>query len=73
MSQQYTHCKSDISYFSGKLEAYMRYSEIAHRLVDCNQKTLEMIASKNGYKENARYQTGQRSMALRHHANDSVA
>ena len=48
MSQQYTLYKSDISYFSGKLEAYMRYKEIPHRLVDCNQKTLEMIARKTG-------------------------
>lgn len=40
--------KSDISYFSGKLEAYLRYKEIPHTLVDCNQQILHMIARKTG-------------------------
>lgn len=40
--------KSDISYFSGKLEAYLRYKKISHSLVDCNHQTLQMIARKTG-------------------------
>jgi glutathione S-transferase len=48
MANQYTVYKSDISYFSGKLEAYLRYKEIPHTLVDCNNNTLAMIAKKTG-------------------------
>lgn len=48
MSQRYTVYKSDISYFSGKLEGYLRYKEIPHRLVDCDQRTLVKIAKKTG-------------------------
>lgn len=40
--------KSDISYFSGKLEAYLRYKEIPHRLVDCNGQTLQFLGKKTG-------------------------
>lgn len=48
MSNKYTVYKSDISYFSGKLEAYLRYKEIPHTLVDCNADTLAMIGRKTG-------------------------
>ena len=48
MSECYTLYKSDISYFSGKLEGYLRYTEIPHRLVDCDQRTLVRIARKTG-------------------------
>lgn len=48
MPPQYTVYKSDISYFSGKLEAYLRYKEVPHSLVDCNRHTLKMIARKTG-------------------------
>lgn len=48
MPHQYTVYKSDISYFSGKLEAYLRYKEIPHSLVDINRKTLAMIGQKTG-------------------------
>ena len=48
MAHKYTVYKSDISYFSGKLEAYLRYKEIPHTLVDCDHKTLSMIAEKTG-------------------------
>lgn len=45
---RYTVYKSDVSYFSGKLEAYLRYKEIPHRAVDCDQRTLVRIAEKTG-------------------------
>lgn len=32
----YTLYKLDISYFSGKAEAFLRYKEIPHKIVDCN-------------------------------------
>ncbi|MBL4630890.1 MAG: glutathione S-transferase family protein [Paraglaciecola sp.] len=48
MPHQYTVYKSDISYFSGKLEAYLRYKEIPRTLVDCNRETLIMLARKTG-------------------------
>ncbi|ARN75225.1 glutathione S-transferase family protein [Oceanicoccus sagamiensis] len=48
MPKPYTVYKSDISYFSGKLEAYLRYKDIPHTTVDCNQQTLRMIGKKTG-------------------------
>jgi len=48
MINKYTVYKSDISYFSGKLEAYLRYKEIPHTLADCDHKTVTMIAEKTG-------------------------
>ena len=48
MTDNYTVYKADISYFSGKLEAYLRYKEIPHTAIDCNQKTLRMIGNKTG-------------------------
>lgn len=40
--------KSDISYFSGKLEAYLRYKEIPHTLVDCDSNTLFYLGQQTG-------------------------
>ena len=48
MTDNYTVYKADISYFSGKLEAYLRYKEIPHTAIDCNQNTLRMIGNKTG-------------------------
>jgi len=48
MGDQYTLYKSDISYFSGKLEAYLRYKKIPHARVDCNISTLKMLGKKTG-------------------------
>lgn len=46
---EYTVYKLDISYFSGKLEAYLRYKEIPHKLVDCNSiKHFHKIDRKTG-------------------------
>ena len=48
MKAQYTVYKSDISYFSGKLEAYLRYKNIPHALVDIDQSKLTMLGQKTG-------------------------
>lgn len=40
--------KHDISYFSGKLEAYMRYKEIAHTVVDSGLAEFHRIGEKTG-------------------------
>ena len=48
MTDKYTLYKADISYFSGKLEAYLRYKEIPHTAIDCTQNTLRMIGNKTG-------------------------
>jgi glutathione S-transferase len=45
---RYTVYKSDISYFSGKLEAYLRYKEIDYKAVDCTRSTLEYIGKHTG-------------------------
>ena len=37
MKPRYTVYKSEISYFSGKLEAYLRYKDIAYKAVECGQ------------------------------------
>lgn len=46
--EPYTLYKLDISYFSGKLEAYMRYKEIPHKLVHCTLKDFHDIGRKTG-------------------------
>lgn len=45
----YTLYKMDISYFSGKLEAYLRYKEIPHRVVECDTlSALHRVGRKTG-------------------------
>ena len=47
--QSYTLYKMDISYFSGKLEAYLRYKEIPHRVIECDTlKALHKVGRKTG-------------------------
>lgn len=48
MSVRYTVYKSDISYFSGKLEAYLRYKEIPHKLIEVDQTAMRRIGAKTG-------------------------
>tara|TARA_R110002072_G_scaffold563_8_gene4465 strand:- start:1314 stop:2477 length:1164 start_codon:yes stop_codon:yes gene_type:complete len=43
--------KSDISYFSGKLEAYLRYKAIPHSTIDANMKNMRAVAENTGYKK----------------------
>ncbi|WP_163930907.1 glutathione S-transferase family protein [Paraferrimonas sp. SM1919] len=45
----YTLFKSDISYFSGKVEAYLNYKGINHTKVDCNALTLRTLAKHTGF------------------------
>lgn len=46
----YTAYVSDVSYYSGKLEAYLRYAEIPHRRVEINTRVLqETILPATGY------------------------
>lgn len=40
--------KSDVSYFSGKLEAYMRYKDIPHECVDVGVKEMAEVAKNTG-------------------------
>lgn len=49
--------KSDISYFSGKLEAYLRYKAIPHSTVDANMKNMRAVAENTGYKKMPAVQT----------------
>ena len=51
MKARYTVYKSDISYFSGKLEAYLRYKGIAYEAVDCGQAEMDKIARATGMKK----------------------
>ena len=45
----YTLYKMDISYFSGKLEAYLRYKEIPHRAIECDSlHALHEVGRKTG-------------------------
>ncbi|MEM7360495.1 MAG: glutathione S-transferase family protein [Pseudomonadota bacterium] len=46
--EPYTLYKSDISYFSGKLEAYLRYKQIPHQPVDLNRQLMERIGAATG-------------------------
>lgn len=41
--------KSDVSYFSGKLEAYLRYKKIPHRSIDTNRFLQGEIAKNTGF------------------------
>ncbi len=43
--------KSDISYFSGKLEAYLRYKAIPHQTIDTDWFSLNKIAESTGFKK----------------------
>jgi glutathione S-transferase len=43
--------KSDISYFSGKLEAYLRYKQIPHSTIDVNVSIMDYIAKNTGIKK----------------------
>lgn len=45
---QYTLYKLDLSYFSGKLEAYLRYKEIPHKIVHCTLQDFHEIGRKTG-------------------------
>jgi len=44
----YTVYKLDLSYFSGKLEAYLRYKEIPHTLVHCTMSDFHKVGQKTG-------------------------
>jgi len=46
--------KSDISYFSGKLEAYLRYKAIPHSTVDANNEKHACRGRKYRLQKNAR-------------------
>jgi glutathione S-transferase len=48
---KYIVYKSDISYFSGKLEAYLRYKAIDYTAVDIDRKVLDHIADHSGVKK----------------------
>lgn len=48
MNARYTVYKSDISYFSGKLEAYLRYKEIPHHLIEVDQAAMRRVGDKTG-------------------------
>ena len=48
MTDIYTVYKSDISYFSGKLEAYLRYKEIPDKRVDCDLSWASVINLQKG-------------------------
>ena len=47
-TDRYTLYKLDISYFSGKLESYMRYKEIPHKVVDCTLGDFHRIGQRTG-------------------------
>ncbi len=47
----YTLYKSDVSYFSGKLEAYMNYKGIPHNSVDMNLKNMNQVVENTGVKK----------------------
>ena len=49
--QPYKVYKSDISYFSGKLEAYLRYKQIDHQPIDVNRELMDRIADSTGVKK----------------------
>jgi len=53
----YTLYKSDISYFSGKLEAYLRYKQINYVSQDINLKSFDLIAKNTGVKKMPAVQT----------------
>lgn len=43
--------KSDISYFSGKLEAYLRYKQIPYKGIDMDIANMEVVAKNTGVKK----------------------
>lgn len=43
--------KSDISYFSGKLEAYLHYKGIVHSKVDIDRASMDVVQSNTGFKK----------------------
>lgn len=45
--------KMDISYFSGKLEAYLRYKKIPYQAIEClkNLKTFQSVGKKTGFQK----------------------
>lgn len=43
--------KSDISYFSGKFEAYLRYKQIPYEGIDADVFSMELVAKKTGTKK----------------------
>ncbi|BFM17580.1 glutathione S-transferase family protein [Maricurvus nonylphenolicus] len=47
----YTVYKSDLSYFSGKLEAYLRYKQIPHQPQDMDIKSANNIVENTGFKK----------------------
>jgi len=47
----YVVYKSDISYFSGKLEAYLRYKAIPHSTVEFNPEVVRCVAENTGYQK----------------------
>ncbi len=48
MSSEYIVYKSDISYFSGKLEAFLRYKGIPYEAVECGRAEMRRIAIATG-------------------------
>ena len=51
MKARYTLYKSDISYFSGKLEAYLRYKGIGYEAIECGQREMDKIGQATGVKK----------------------
>ena len=49
--EPYKVYKSDISYFSGKLEAYLRYKEIDHQAIDVTPDLMNRIVRNTGVKK----------------------
>ncbi len=47
----YTLYKSDVSYFSGKIEAYLRYKNIPHNTVDMNINSMNEVVKNTGFKK----------------------
>ena len=49
----YTLYKMDISYFSGKVEAYLRYKQIPYKAIECldNLKTFQFVGKKTGFQK----------------------
>lgn len=49
----YTLYKMDISYFSGKIEAYLRYKEIPYRAIECcdDMKAFHRVGDKTGFQK----------------------
>lgn len=50
-SRMYTLYKLDISYFSGKLEAYLRYKGIPYEAVECDERGFAHVYANTGVKK----------------------